>query len=529
MSPVRNQPSRNASRVSSGRCQYSRQTAGPRTSSSPGVPSATSLPVLVDETDIDARQRLPDEARPPLAGERIRQRHAELGHAVPLEQRVAGDVAPALERLHRKRRGAGHHQSQPARALRSRPLHVGRRGVPRRDQPVVDRRHRGEDGDLARREPTPDDLGIERRQDLARRANRERRAQAVDDAVDVVQRQREQQTIGRASIARPRRATRSARRCSDAWTPRPSAGRSCRSCRRSSRGGSSRGAADRRPASPASAALVVTKRARAARASGVSIGRGRRIADDHRRARVANHVLELRRRMRHGQRHGHAAGAPDPALHGGVREARRHQKRHARLVQVGVVAEQRAGHAPRRIVELLVGERAVGGDDRRSRDSAHGGRRIITSYMALIDPGKKAPAFALKDQKGETHRLSDYEGRPVILYFYPKDDTPGCTQETCEFQARLPSSSRPRPPCSGVSILDEKSKAKFAEQARHHVPAARRRRPRGRREIRRVAGEVTLRPQVHGHRPHDVSHRAGRQGRSALGQREGRRPRRGGR
>ena len=65
-------------------------------------------------------------------------------------------------------------------------------------------------------------------------------------------------------------------------------------------------------------------------------------------------------------------------------------------------------------------------------------RRIITFYMALIDPGKKAPAFALKDQQGDTHRLSDYAGRPVILYFYPKDDTPGCTQETCEFQARLP-------------------------------------------------------------------------------------------
>ena len=63
---------------------------------------------------------------------------------------------------------------------------------------------------------------------------------------------------------------------------------------------------------------------------------------------------------------------------------------------------------------------------------------IITCYMALIEPGKKAPAFALKDQKGDTHRLSDYEGRPVILYFYPKDDTPGCTQETCEFQAHLP-------------------------------------------------------------------------------------------
>jgi peroxiredoxin len=47
--------------------------------------------------------------------------------------------------------------------------------------------------------------------------------------------------------------------------------------------------------------------------------------------------------------------------------------------------------------------------------------------MPLIEPGKKAPAFALKDQTGKTHRLSEYAGRPVILYFYPKDDTPGRT------------------------------------------------------------------------------------------------------
>ena len=82
--------------------------------------------------------------------------------------------------------------------------------------------------------------------------------------------------------------------------------------------------------------------------------------------------------------------------------------------------------------------------------------------MSLIDPGKKAPAFALKDQHGDTRRLSDYEGRPVILYFYPKDDTPGCTQESCEFQARLPTLKPSKAAVLGISILDEKSKAKFA-------------------------------------------------------------------
>jgi len=82
--------------------------------------------------------------------------------------------------------------------------------------------------------------------------------------------------------------------------------------------------------------------------------------------------------------------------------------------------------------------------------------------MALIEPGRKAPAFALKDQHGNVHRLSDYEGRPVVLYFYPKDDTPGCTQESCDFEANLGTFRKRKAVVLGVSILDEKSKAKFA-------------------------------------------------------------------
>ena len=82
--------------------------------------------------------------------------------------------------------------------------------------------------------------------------------------------------------------------------------------------------------------------------------------------------------------------------------------------------------------------------------------------MPLIDPGTKAPAFSLKDQHGQTHRLSDYAGRPVVLYFYPKDDTPGCTQQACDFEATLPVFAAGKAVILGVSILDEKSKAKFA-------------------------------------------------------------------
>jgi peroxiredoxin Q/BCP len=82
--------------------------------------------------------------------------------------------------------------------------------------------------------------------------------------------------------------------------------------------------------------------------------------------------------------------------------------------------------------------------------------------MSLIEPGRKAPAFSLKDQTGATHKLSDYSGRPVILYFYPKDDTPGCTQETCDFRDQLPRFKKSKAVVLGVSILDEKSKARFA-------------------------------------------------------------------
>lgn len=82
--------------------------------------------------------------------------------------------------------------------------------------------------------------------------------------------------------------------------------------------------------------------------------------------------------------------------------------------------------------------------------------------MSLIDPGKKAPSFSLKDQDGRTHKLSDYAGRPLVLYFYPKDDTPGCTAEACTFRDNLPKFKKGQAAVLGVSILDEKSKAKFA-------------------------------------------------------------------
>ena len=84
--------------------------------------------------------------------------------------------------------------------------------------------------------------------------------------------------------------------------------------------------------------------------------------------------------------------------------------------------------------------------------------------MALIDTGKKAPAFSLPDQSGKQHSLSDYSGQPVVIYFYPKDDTPGCTTESCAFQDNLPKFKSGKAAVLGVSILDEASKARFASK-----------------------------------------------------------------
>jgi peroxiredoxin Q/BCP len=88
--------------------------------------------------------------------------------------------------------------------------------------------------------------------------------------------------------------------------------------------------------------------------------------------------------------------------------------------------------------------------------------------VALIEPGKKAPAFTLKDQDGQTQRLSDYAGRPVILYFYPKDDTPGCTKQACAFRDTLPRFTTRKAAVLGVSILDQASKKRFADK--HGLP-----------------------------------------------------------
>lgn len=78
--------------------------------------------------------------------------------------------------------------------------------------------------------------------------------------------------------------------------------------------------------------------------------------------------------------------------------------------------------------------------------------------------GDKAPEFSLNDQNGELHNLSDYRGRKVVLYFYPKDDTPGCTKEACNFRGNIARFTTAGVEVIGVSVDSEKSHAKFANK-----------------------------------------------------------------
>jgi peroxiredoxin Q/BCP len=81
--------------------------------------------------------------------------------------------------------------------------------------------------------------------------------------------------------------------------------------------------------------------------------------------------------------------------------------------------------------------------------------------MATLKAGDKAPDFTAKDQNGKTISLADFKGKTVILYFYPKDDTPGCTAEACDFRDNYQSLVGKGFEVIGVSTDDEKSHKKF--------------------------------------------------------------------
>lgn len=88
--------------------------------------------------------------------------------------------------------------------------------------------------------------------------------------------------------------------------------------------------------------------------------------------------------------------------------------------------------------------------------------------MPLLKKGDKAPAFTAKDQNGNEISLADYRGKKVILYFYPKDLTPGCTAESCDFRDHYASLKAKGMEVIGVSADDQKSHLKFIDK--HNLP-----------------------------------------------------------
>jgi peroxiredoxin Q/BCP len=85
-----------------------------------------------------------------------------------------------------------------------------------------------------------------------------------------------------------------------------------------------------------------------------------------------------------------------------------------------------------------------------------------------VQPGQAAPDFALPDAAGKIVKLSQFQGRPVVLYFYPKDDTPGCTMEACAFRDQYEDFVDAGAAVVGVSSDSSASHEKFA--ARHRLP-----------------------------------------------------------
>lgn len=92
----------------------------------------------------------------------------------------------------------------------------------------------------------------------------------------------------------------------------------------------------------------------------------------------------------------------------------------------------------------------------------------LATHAETPEVGQPAPGFTLPDQEGTVKSLSDYQGQWVVLYFYPKDDTPGCTAEACNFRDDIMQLKALGAQVLGVSTDSAKSHAKFA--AKYNLP-----------------------------------------------------------
>ena len=105
-------------------------------------------------------------------------------------------------------------------------------------------------------------------------------------------------------------------------------------------------------------------------------------------------------------------------------------------------------------------------------------RRLLAGLLATLGlqavqaetlrDGDPAPGFVLNDQAGQARQLADYHGKWVVLFFYPKDDTPGCTTEACNFRDDISALTALGAQVVGISTDDGASHARFAEK--YHLP-----------------------------------------------------------
>jgi peroxiredoxin Q/BCP len=109
-----------------------------------------------------------------------------------------------------------------------------------------------------------------------------------------------------------------------------------------------------------------------------------------------------------------------------------------------------------------------------ARRTALAGLALLASagiaFAATPSVGQPAPAFKLQDQDGKWHSLGDYKGKWVAVYFYPKDDTPGCTTQACSFRDNIFAFNKEGAVILGISVDDVESHKKFAEK--HGLPFA---------------------------------------------------------
>lgn len=102
-------------------------------------------------------------------------------------------------------------------------------------------------------------------------------------------------------------------------------------------------------------------------------------------------------------------------------------------------------------------------------------RRALVSFVFFVSAsvwavgvGEKAPDFSLSNQEGKTVRLSDFAGKPVLIFFYPKDETPGCTKEACVLRDKFRELQKKGAVVLGVSTQGAESHKKFREK--HKLP-----------------------------------------------------------